>query len=128
MMLVFELSCILRFIVFFFSSRRRHTRWPRDWSSDVCSSDLFSIAAAAAKFAAGVGVALKYTENRTYLLYLLSDAIWTWEFSNRQRPEWDQRIDGCARYLADVARESDAEEIIDVGDISGSFLESVVVA
>src|SRR5690625_1413654 len=25
--------------VFFFSSRRRHTRWPRDWSSDVCSSD-----------------------------------------------------------------------------------------
>src|SRR5437660_12778976 len=26
-------------ICFFFSSRRRHTRWPRDWSSDVCSSD-----------------------------------------------------------------------------------------
>src|SRR5690625_5337809 len=25
---------------FFFSSGRRHTRWPRDWSSDVCSSDL----------------------------------------------------------------------------------------
>src|SRR5207253_8694781 len=24
------------------SSRRRHTRWPRDWSSDVCSSDLFA--------------------------------------------------------------------------------------
>src|SRR5207253_7412863 len=24
------------------SSRRRHTRWPRDWSSDVCSSDLSS--------------------------------------------------------------------------------------
>src|SRR5690625_3448786 len=30
---------------FFFSSRRRHTRWPRDWSSDVCSSDLFRQAA-----------------------------------------------------------------------------------
>src|SRR5690625_7789979 len=27
-------------ILFCFSSRRRHTRWPRDWSSDVCSSDL----------------------------------------------------------------------------------------
>src|SRR5439155_14332391 len=26
----------------FFSSRRRHTRWPRDWSSDVCSSDLIA--------------------------------------------------------------------------------------
>src|SRR5207253_2583576 len=29
-------------LFFFFSSRRRHTRWPRDWSSDVCSSDLFA--------------------------------------------------------------------------------------
>src|SRR5690625_6612759 len=29
--------------LFFFSSRRRHTRWPRDWSSDVCSSDLVSV-------------------------------------------------------------------------------------
>src|SRR5690625_7301604 len=27
---------------FFFSSRRRQTRWPRDWSSDVCSSDLIA--------------------------------------------------------------------------------------
>src|SRR3712207_8414130 len=27
--------------IFFFSSRRRHTRYWRDWSSDVCSSDLF---------------------------------------------------------------------------------------
>src|SRR6266581_1839069 len=27
-------------ICFFFSSRRRHTRWTGDWSSDVCSSDL----------------------------------------------------------------------------------------
>src|SRR6266487_2453460 len=26
---------------FFFSSRRRHTRWTGDWSSDVCSSDLW---------------------------------------------------------------------------------------
>src|SRR5699024_11239870 len=28
-------------LCFFFSSRRRHTRSKRDWSSDVCSSDLF---------------------------------------------------------------------------------------
>src|SRR6266498_5401527 len=27
-------------VFFFFSSRRRHTRCGRDWSSDVCSSDL----------------------------------------------------------------------------------------
>src|SRR6266702_5482952 len=31
------------FVCFFFSSRRRHTRWPRDWSSDVCSSDLHAL-------------------------------------------------------------------------------------
>src|SRR5207302_3082678 len=30
---------------FFFSSRRRHTRFSRDWSSDVCSSDLGALAA-----------------------------------------------------------------------------------
>src|SRR5688572_31209535 len=28
-------------LVFFFSSRRRHTRFDCDWSSDVCSSDLY---------------------------------------------------------------------------------------
>src|SRR2546422_9171502 len=32
------LCCV--YIFFFFSSRRRHTRCSRDWSSDVCSSDL----------------------------------------------------------------------------------------
>src|SRR5690606_28721892 len=31
--------------LFFFSSRRRHTRFSRDWSSDVCSSDLNDLAA-----------------------------------------------------------------------------------
>src|SRR5205807_3890620 len=32
-----------RFFIFFFSSRRRHTRLQGDWSSDVCSSDLLLI-------------------------------------------------------------------------------------
>src|SRR2546422_11499321 len=31
-----------RLLAFFFSSRRRHTRCSRDWSSDVCSSDLLT--------------------------------------------------------------------------------------
>src|SRR6266481_3543625 len=31
-------------LFFFFSSRRRHTRWNCDWSSDVCSSDLLNFA------------------------------------------------------------------------------------
>src|SRR2546429_431252 len=32
-------------VIFFFSSRRRHTRCSRDWSSDVCSSDLITVGA-----------------------------------------------------------------------------------
>src|SRR2546429_3207793 len=35
-----QMDVILDASVFFFSSRRRHTRCSRDWSSDVCSSDL----------------------------------------------------------------------------------------
>src|SRR5688572_9812149 len=33
-------ACIRSRALFFFSSRRRHTRFDCDWSSDVCSSDL----------------------------------------------------------------------------------------
>src|SRR2546430_10050271 len=40
----YGMSCI-----FFFSSRRRHTRFDCDWSSDVCSSDLFDKAVAMIK-------------------------------------------------------------------------------
>src|SRR2546421_8765776 len=36
----FVIELLLFFFFFFFSSRRRHTRSDRDWSSDVCSSDL----------------------------------------------------------------------------------------
>src|SRR5207245_8430177 len=39
------LNAVARILVlFFFSSRRRHTRCYRDWSSDVCSSDLLGVA------------------------------------------------------------------------------------
>src|SRR5689334_12555382 len=38
-LLPFLISCLIC-LDFFFSSRRRHTRWNCDWSSDVCSSDL----------------------------------------------------------------------------------------
>src|SRR5690606_41000621 len=38
--LVAAAICWIVMYSFFFSSRRRHTRFSRDWSSDVCSSDL----------------------------------------------------------------------------------------
>ena len=90
--------------------------------------DIFSTAAAAALFVALLGSLLKYTENATYLLYLLSDTIWTWQYSHRQRPEWDQRIDHFAQYLVNVARSSDAAEIVVVGHSSGSFLGTEILA
>src|SRR5256884_4340140 len=38
--MIFFHEFIIDLFFFFFSSRRRHTRCSRDWSSDVCSSDL----------------------------------------------------------------------------------------
>src|SRR5690554_3563140 len=40
--MVLNISILHVFFLFFFSSRRRHTRCGRDWSSDVCSSDLYN--------------------------------------------------------------------------------------
>src|SRR5690606_41132244 len=48
------MCCIHCVCTFFFSSRRRHTRFSRDWSSDVCSSDLVTTVLLVA-FAVGVG-------------------------------------------------------------------------
>src|SRR5699024_11440096 len=59
------LRCFSRFFVFF-SSRRRHTRSKRDWSSDVCSSDLggfgcgSQITAALGMGASGVVIGTKF--------------------------------------------------------------------
>src|SRR5437763_16635383 len=51
------------FVVFFFSSRRRHTRYIGDWSSDVCSSDLRPQAR----------LTVNVTSNRAWGLQLTSD-------------------------------------------------------
>src|SRR5206468_5436361 len=50
---------------FFFSSRRRHTRSDRDWSSDVCSSDLILgvVKDASGALIPGVSIAVKHTES-----------------------------------------------------------------
>jgi hypothetical protein len=71
---------------------------------------------------------LKYTEKRTYVLYLMCDTIWTWEFSHRERPEWDERLDRFAQHLVDVARAGEADEIVLVGHSSGSFLGTEILA
>src|SRR3712207_8738424 len=45
-------------MIFFFSSRRRHTRYWHDWSSDVCSSDLDPTCVAMARSPLDVGTSL----------------------------------------------------------------------
>src|SRR2546430_12053789 len=44
--------CIVVRLCFFFSSRRRHTRFDCDWSSDVCSSDLAAVGYASGRWLA----------------------------------------------------------------------------
>src|SRR2546421_11391941 len=59
-----QFRTVSRFLLcFFFSSRRRHTRSDRDWSSDVCSSDLSVSQDRAAGSAKYNGVAGYFTYN-----------------------------------------------------------------
>ncbi len=83
---------------------------------------LMSVVAAAALFVAVLGSLLKFLESRTYVLYLMADTIFTWQFAHRKRPEWDQRIAQFSRYLVATVHSSDADEIVIVGHSSGSFL------
>src|SRR5207244_10644690 len=61
---------------FFFSSRRRHTRYWRDWSSDVCSSDLKKLAETLPKPQATPSV--NCPELLTLNASVLSEAHVTW--------------------------------------------------
>src|SRR5437868_9177503 len=61
-------------MLFFFSSRRRHTRSKRDWSSDVCSSDL---CATACQKRCHIAVYQAFdTQDKPLTLGLGNDAIW----------------------------------------------------
>src|SRR5262245_55413190 len=61
----------------------------------------FDALASAVLFLIALWALLKYTEKRTYLLYLMCDTIWTWEFSHHERSEWDERLNRFAQYLCD---------------------------
>src|SRR5437879_7638346 len=64
---------------FFFSSRRRHTRYIGDWSSDVCSSDLLAIF---------LGV-VEHEEQRAVGSILLSDGALLLVFNNAEEDRED---------------------------------------
>src|SRR6202000_822043 len=88
----------------------------------------FDAVATVALFVAALWAVLKYTEKYTYVLYLMCDTIWTWEFSHGERPEWNARLDRFAQHLCNVAQGSDAQEIVVVGPSSGSFLGTEILA
>src|SRR2546422_9615537 len=59
-------------LVFFFSSRRRHTRCSRDWSSDVCSSDLVNLGVALAGVLASLILSINiYLESQAFGVFRL---------------------------------------------------------
>jgi pimeloyl-ACP methyl ester carboxylesterase len=88
----------------------------------------FDWLATSALFALALWALLKTTEKYTYLLYLMCDTIWTWQFSHGARPEWDARLDRFAQHLCEVARNTAAQEIVLVGHSSGSFLGTEILA
>src|SRR5699024_11311263 len=63
---------------FFFSSRRRHTRSKRDWSSDVCSSDL--------QF---YGQSSQKEENLAIVVIVVAPPLCDAHLSNTLSYEWD---------------------------------------
>src|SRR2546422_3710760 len=77
-------------VVFFFSSRRRHTRCSRDWSSDVCSSDLSTRLTSIFAFRRG-SLALNLVEESeigaSHMLDLLGERPYSLEFPVG-RSEW----------------------------------------
>src|SRR5690606_39893972 len=88
-------------MLFFFSSRRRHTRFSRDWSSDVCSSDLW--------FAVGIDygttnpfAALTLGLGADKRLYLARE--WRWDRSEERRVGKECRS-RWARYHYEKSRE-----------------------
>jgi hypothetical protein len=89
---------------------------------------LFAMAAAAALFLATLIPILKYLDNLTYVLYLLADMVWHWEFAHGRRPAWDARIVSFAEHLVEVAKRGDTDEIVIVGHSSGSFLGTEMLA
>src|SRR5690606_40937790 len=84
-------------VYFFFSSRRRHTRFSRDWSSDVCSSDLSDGARYAAVEAKGIEGTTKEKDVREV-------AQWMAEVDSALADDGDDNDPDLARYVTQLAR------------------------
>src|SRR6266550_4987580 len=96
--------------VFFFSSRRRHTRCSRDWSSDVCSSDL--------AFFAG---------RNEVLIYALAGVVGV--SSTLFRPALQAILPSLATTPEELIASNGASSTIEsLGTLAGPLLAGVLVA
>src|SRR5690554_406874 len=98
---IISFSClyIVFFFFFFFSSRRRHTRCGRDWSSDVCSSDLTYLRGKRKKAGRYFGPypnshAVKETLSYLQRIFKIRDCTDSY-FSNRSRACLQYEIGRC---------------------------------
>src|SRR5437870_10873663 len=94
---------------FFFSSRRRHTRWPRDWSSDVCSSDLLQAVEAE------VGTNSRLDSLQAAVLLAKLPHLASWSDQRRRRSE-ERRVGkecGPGRRRADRKRRAPRSREVD---------------
>src|SRR5699024_1693199 len=80
---------IVTCVLFFFSSRRRHTRSKRDWSSDVCSSDLGSYASSTAGMASAKQI---IQSNRTELIETLEELFEDIAIENGLNPNDNPKV------------------------------------
>src|SRR5207253_6672618 len=94
---------------------RRHTRWPRDWSSDVCSSDLESLLKAITLIRAR-GLRHRMEEpalfiRRMNILCMQMAHTWTESDSKRQRKKALRKMDKLVGSVAQIGRASCRERV-----------------
>src|SRR5690349_9416956 len=127
------------YFVFFFSSRRRHTRSLRDWSSDVCSSDLAKLAGGVAVIKVGAATEVELKEKK----HRIEDALSTTRAAVEEGlvagggtallqaiPSLDSlQLDGDAQVGVDIVRkalEAPARQIADNAGQSGEVVINAV--
>lgn len=71
---------------------------------------------------------VRVAEPQLMLLYLAGSYLSAHDFVNRRRPDWEERLQLLATYLADTAAKNDADEIVIVGHSAGTFLAIDVLA
>src|SRR2546430_4649840 len=119
----------MRIMFFFFSSRRRHTRFDCDWSSDVCSSDLWPEGCAAAAGAAALRrspvvtryeAAARRLAERDLRQGIELPKIFSWARSQREPPPLET--------LVDKLRISELQRTAERGDSLGAASARRLVA